>query len=209
MIPLFSSPPRPRKGMQGLLVTGSRIWPLCPFVTSGLSACELFLLALRLWCSKACFWKNKYSSHPPPPNNGAIYLQHQHKSLLFVCPNRVPGSQQEIASSGETCGNLQATYTNPWIVVFLYLKKKNLSPKYRSMCFTLGVFTNSVTQVLIEWRYSSLVDALVYCDVSQTQMIAGLAPYSSHRTASYESYVINWLWGYKYHATFSCLQKHS
>lgn len=33
------------------------------------------------------------------------------------------------------------------------------------MCFTLGVFTNSVTQVLIEWLYSSLVDALVYCVV--------------------------------------------
>lgn len=129
MIPLFSSPPRPCKGMQGLLVTGSRIWPLCPFVTSGLSACELFLLALRLWCSKACFWKNKYS--PPPPNNGAIYLQHQHKSLLFVCPNRVPGSQQEIASSGRNLWESSSYIYKSLNCDFLYLKKKKSVTKIK------------------------------------------------------------------------------
>lgn len=74
------------------------------------------------------------------------------------------------------------------------------------MCFTLGIFTNSVTQVLIQWLPSSLVDAHV-CYVSQTQMTVGLAPYNSHKKGSYESYVINWIWEYKYHSMFSCLQK--
>lgn len=37
-------------------------------------------------------------------------------------------------------------------------------------------------------------------------MIAGLAPYSSHRKAPYESYVTHWIWEYKYHSMFSCLQ---
>lgn len=127
MIPLFSSPPRPHKGMQGLLVTGSRIWPLCPFVTSGLSACELFLLALRLWCSKACFWKNKYSPHPHPQimvlficNIGTSHC------FSFVLTGYLVANRKLLAL-GETCGNLQATYTNPWIVVFLYLKKKSVT----------------------------------------------------------------------------------
>jgi hypothetical protein len=60
---------------------------------------------------KPAFEKQNETKKTFPPNNGAIYLQHQHESLLLVCPNRVP--DRKLLALAETCGNLQATYINP------------------------------------------------------------------------------------------------
>lgn len=123
MIPLLSSPPPPIRGCRDYwsqaAVSDRRAHFSPPkFVTSGLSACELFLLAFRLWCSKACFWKNKYYPHP-----------HPQIMVLFICNISTSHcfsfaltgylvANRKLLALAETCGNLQATYTNPWIVVF-------------------------------------------------------------------------------------------
>lgn len=73
--PLFSS--ILYRGVKAHFVVCTHIWSPSPaffkFRTNDISMHELFLLAFRLWCSKASFWK-KQKTKKLPPNNGAIYL---------------------------------------------------------------------------------------------------------------------------------------
>lgn len=72
------------------------------------------------------------------------------------------------------------------------------------MCFTLGIFTNSVTQVLIQWFPSSLVDAHVRCVTDTNDSWFGTVELT--QKGSIWKYVTNWIWESKYHS-FSWLQK--
>lgn len=99
-------------------------WPFCMWI--------VFVGHLDCGVQKPAF--EKTNPPPQPPNNGANYLPHQHKSLLLVCPNRVPGSRQEIASSGRNLWESSSYIYKSLNCGFLYLKKKKICHQNKNLC---------------------------------------------------------------------------
>lgn len=85
------------EGMKELSVICNHICPLRPFSSD--------LYPMAFLCVNCFCWRLDYGLQKPafektsPPNNGTIYLQHQHESLFLVCTNRIHSSDRNLWES--------------------------------------------------------------------------------------------------------------
>lgn len=97
------------------------------------------------------YWHLDHDAQKPPfekcpPNNGAICLEHEHKSFSVCSSDRI---LDRVPAPTVNFGNCWATYLNPWTVIFyFYFYFLEICPPNKSLCAS-PLFTNSVTQVLM------------------------------------------------------------
>lgn len=78
------------------------------------------------------YWHLDHDAQKPPfekcpPNNGAICLEHEHKSFSVCSSDRI---LDRVPAPTVNFGNCWATYLNPWTVIFyFYFFFRNLSPQ--------------------------------------------------------------------------------